>query len=107
MGKTSATRPDPPYDATDLAHELGISWMGPAIRESRLDVPEVVPETDDLGRIGLFAEAAVVARQGAAQVAVLFAQIEAEDGAAVAQIGGVIGEVVLRATEFGFPERHH
>src|SRR3990167_1795020 len=94
------------YDATDLAYELRICRMRPAIRESRLDVPEVVPETDDLGGVGLLAEAAVVACQGAVQIAALFAQIEAEDGAAVAQIGGVIGEVVLRAAEFGFPERH-
>ena len=30
-----------------------------------------------------------------------------QDGAAVTQIGGVVGQVVLGAAQFGFPEGHH
>jgi hypothetical protein len=69
--------------------------------------PEVVPEADHFGRVGVFAQAAVIAGQGAVDVTVFLAQVITEDGAAIAQVGGIIGEIILRPAQLGFPERHH
>jgi len=61
--------------------------------------------TDHIGVFGL-AQTAVVAAQGPVQVAVFDVQIEAQDGAAVAQVGAHLEQVVARGADLLDPEGH-
>ena len=68
--------------------------------------PVVVPGGAHHVRVFRPAEAAVVASQGAVEVALFDVQIVAQDGAAKPQVGAQVEKVVVRAPDQFDPERH-